>query len=223
MPTVTAPRAVNTSDLTFSKIHEPSDLLAFEIEPRQFAWFVPMPDIADEITVHPDRRAFAIEADGEKVGFFVVRRDLRDPRCWWLCYFLLDRRQQGKGYGKAALRLILAYLSKREGCRRIRLQVTPGNDTARSLYERVGFDDTGLLASDGDTILELTLDTGDAVIWISGLWTAGRWSAGHAWNVAILRLTGEGGEGPEPGGYRSPGTLAGIGQAGHGFGAGPPH
>ncbi len=222
MSTVTAPRAVNTSDLTFSKIHQPSDLLAFEIEPRQLAWFVPMPAIADEITAHPDRRAFAIEAGGEKIGFFVVRRDLRDPRCWWLCYFLLDRRQQGKGYGKNALRLILAYLSKREGCRRIRLQVTPGNDTARGLYERVGFDETGRLASDGDTILELSLDTGDAAIWAFNPRIAG-----HAWNITILRLTGERGEGLRPGGHRSPGALSRIGQAGgqagHGFGAGPPH
>jgi Acetyltransferases len=222
MSTVTAPRAVNTSDLKFSKIHEPSDLLAFEIEPRQLDWFVPMPDIADEITAHPDRRAFAIEAEGERVGFFVVRRDLRDPRCWWLCYFLLDRRQQGKGYGRNALRLILAYLSKREGCRRIRLQVTPGNDTARGLYERAGFDDTGLLASDGDTILELSLDTGDAIVWMSDPRIAG-----HEWGVAVLRLTDEGREGRRPAGYRSPGALSGIGQAGgqagHAFGAGPPH
>lgn len=166
MPTVTAPRADKTSDLTFAKVRTPSDLLQFEIEEHQLDWFVPLPDIADELTAHRDRLGFVLQAGGEKVGFFVVTRDLRDRSCWWLSYFLLDRRRQGRGYGTAAFRAILTYLANREGCRRIRLQVTPGNDKARALYLRAGFEETGLAAGDGDDILELALDAGTG--WVAG-------------------------------------------------------
>ncbi len=133
-----------------------AEISALEVEESQLPYFAPTDEIVGEAIRHPDRVPMAIRAAGELVGFFVFRRDRRDPRCWWLAWFMLDRRQQGKGYGKAALRLILAHLARREGCRRIRLQVTPGNDAARRLYLRAGFADTGEQV-EGDDVLELAV------------------------------------------------------------------
>jgi diamine N-acetyltransferase len=133
-----------------------AEIAGLEVDEGQLPFFAPTAEIVEEAIRHRDRIPMAIRAGDALVGFFVFRRDPRDPRCWWLAWFMMDRRQQGKGYGKAALRLILAHLARREGCRRIRLQVTPGNDMARRLYLLNGFAGTGL-SVEGDDVLELAV------------------------------------------------------------------
>jgi diamine N-acetyltransferase len=144
------------------------EIAGLEVDPGQLPFFAPTAEIVEEATRRRDRLAMAIrangapggapndEADGDAVGFCVLARDPRDPRCWWLAWFMVDRRRQGRGLGRAALRLILAHLARREGCRRIRLQVTPGNDAARRLYLRAGFAGTGE-TREGDDVLELAV------------------------------------------------------------------
>ena len=54
--------------------------------------------------------------------------------------FLVDRDHQGKGYGKAALALVVGETFRSQfKCRRILLTVREGNDPARHLYEGFGF------------------------------------------------------------------------------------
>ena len=90
-------------------------------------------------------RPFAIYADSTLVGFtmFAFDEDYEDPRDrYWLWRFMIDARFQRRGYGKAALQVIVAYF-KQNGADHIKLSTKPGNTTALSLYRQCGFRENG--------------------------------------------------------------------------------
>lgn len=132
-----------------------SVILRLDLDPGQVERFLgPLSDILTAVRRGPAHTLFGIEAEGEMVGFYVVHPDPRDGACWWLGWFALDRRVQGRGYGRAAMDAIVQRLHRIAGCRRIRLAVTPDNVHARRLYEQVGFRLAGLLRETGDLVME---------------------------------------------------------------------
>ncbi len=101
-------------------------------------------------------RAFVIYADGVPVGFtmFAFEPDYEDPDDrYWLWRFMIDERYQGRGMGREALSLIIAYF-KSNGATNIRLSTKPGNTGAIRLYESFGFVPTGDEVN-GETEFEL--------------------------------------------------------------------
>jgi RimJ/RimL family protein N-acetyltransferase len=88
-------------------------------------------------------RVFGIAQDGVAVGLALVRDLDEEPACYDLQQFLIDRRYQRRGYGTAALGLILEEL-RREGkypCTEV--CVHRENAAALHLFARCGFADTG--------------------------------------------------------------------------------
>jgi diamine N-acetyltransferase len=103
-------------------------------------------------------RPFAIYCDGEMVGFtmFAFDEDYEDPDDrYWLWRFMIDEKQQGKGCGTAALRVIIQYF-KEHGANNIRLSTKETNIKALSLYHKAGFYDTGEM-NDAEIVLQLDL------------------------------------------------------------------
>jgi diamine N-acetyltransferase len=101
-------------------------------------------------------RPFAIYCDGEMVGFtmFAFDEEYEDPNDrYWLWRFMIDESLQGKGYGKAALQVIITYF-KEHGANNIRLSTKETNVGALSLYHRAGFRDTGEM-NDEEIVLQL--------------------------------------------------------------------
>ena len=103
-------------------------------------------------------RPFAIYADDRVIGFTMFAFDLAasdpDDR-YWLWRFMIDRELQGKGYGSAALEMIIAYF-KRHGANHILLSTKETNTAALSLYHKYLFTETGEMNED-ETVLRLTL------------------------------------------------------------------
>lgn len=64
---------------------------------------------------------------------------------------LIDKRYQGKGYGKEAARLIIDRMIKDGRYDKIVLCIIEGNERAKKLYEALGFTLTG--DRDGDEII----------------------------------------------------------------------
>lgn len=91
-------------------------------------------DLADRLD-SPHWRTLVIELRGEPVGTLGVSRDEPDPGVYG---FVVDPPRQGRGIGADALRLTCAQL-RRDGARRIRLEVAVENDRALSLYTGLGF------------------------------------------------------------------------------------
>ena len=103
-------------------------------------------------------RPFAIYCDGRMVGFtmFAFDEDYEDPNDrFWLWRFMIDERSQGKGYGTAALKVIIQYF-KNHGANNIRLSTKDTNTQAISLYHKAGFYDTGEM-NDEEIVLQMYL------------------------------------------------------------------
>ena len=82
----------------------------------------------------------------------------RAPRTWHIMRYMIDKRYQGMGYGKAAMReLINVIKEKAPDCRVIDLSYVPENEVARKVYADVGFKETGEV-HDGEVVAALELD-----------------------------------------------------------------
>lgn len=90
-------------------------------------------------------RPFAIYIDGVMVGFtmFAFDEAYEDPDDrYWLWRFMIDEKQQGKGYGRLALQEIIEYF-KKHGANHIKLSTKESNIAAISLYRKFGFKENG--------------------------------------------------------------------------------
>jgi diamine N-acetyltransferase len=95
-----------------------------------------------EARFHPELRPCAIYADETMVGFLMYGRDPDDGR-YWIIRFMIDHRQQGRGYGSAAVRAVIARLATFPDCDMILLDYKPDNEAARRLYAGAGFHEAG--------------------------------------------------------------------------------
>ncbi|MDQ3928156.1 MAG: GNAT family N-acetyltransferase [Chloroflexota bacterium] len=103
-------------------------------------------------------RAVYNEAD-ELVGFVLYRGE-RDPDLdpdGWLVRLMIDKRYQGRGYGRQAMEEIIRLVRDDMDCRSIGLSVERENHNARKLYESLGFKETGE-AIGGQLIMKLTFE-----------------------------------------------------------------
>ena len=73
----------------------------------------------------------------------------------WLDRFLIDRRYQGRGYGRAALGHMLDRLALEYPKKAVYLSVIPGNDGAVRLYRKAGFHFTGEKDVHGEDVMRL--------------------------------------------------------------------
>lgn len=99
----------------------------------------------------------AIEHDGAPIGFAMYGHPPDDPGITELCRFMIDRRYQGKGLGKAALALIVKTMKAQYGCDKIYLTTEPTNARGKHVYEGFGFRATGE-RWDGEDVFCLTID-----------------------------------------------------------------
>ena len=83
-------------------------------------------------------RAFVIYDDETPVGMGLYY-DLPDLECYDLSQIFIDERYQGRGYGRAATKLILNAMKQDGKYSKVDLCYIEGNDAAKKLYESFGF------------------------------------------------------------------------------------
>lgn len=83
-------------------------------------------------------RAFVI-CDGETPVGMGLYYDCPDLDAYDLSQIFIDERYQGRGYGKAAVKLVLDILAQDGKYRKVVLCYIEGNDAARKLYGQFGF------------------------------------------------------------------------------------
>ncbi len=100
-------------------------------------------------------KVYAIAEDDNVIGAALIK-DLDDePACYDLQQFMIDARFQGRGYGTAALRLILSELEKERKYPCAEVCVKKDDRAALRVYEKVGFVDTGYVDEDAPDCLNL--------------------------------------------------------------------
>ncbi|KAB2459788.1 GNAT family N-acetyltransferase [Bacillus sp. CH126_4D] len=125
------------------------DALKLQVKENQMK-FVPSVAVSlAKVYIKPDGDnveyiPFAIY-DGDLIVGFIMHAVVRETtNMYWINGFIIDKKQQGNGYGKAALQKNI-YLIKNtcKACKEIRLTVHKDNISAKKLYERYGFQSLG--------------------------------------------------------------------------------
>ncbi len=103
-------------------------------------------------------RPFGIYADDRLVGFcmFAFDPEGKDPDDrYWLWRFMIDKTEQDKGCGQAALQEIIRYF-KAHDADMLYLSTEPENERGLHVYHKAGFRETGVI-EDGEAVLMRTL------------------------------------------------------------------
>ena len=104
----------------------------------------------------PDVRPRAVYAGKRVVGFLMydVSRGKGKSRKAAIYRFMIDRKHQRKGYGRAALAQALDEIKQIPRIEKVSITYMPSNPAAKSLYGSFGFVEVGL-DEDGEMIAEL--------------------------------------------------------------------
>ncbi|MEW9180709.1 GNAT family N-acetyltransferase [Bacillus mycoides] len=96
--------------------------------------------------------------DGDLIVGFIMHAFVRESTdMYWINGFIIDEKEQGKGYGKAALQEIINLIKNNfKECEKIRLTVHKDNISAKKLYECYDFKPLGNVY-DGEEVYRLLL------------------------------------------------------------------
>lgn len=97
----------------------------------------------------------AIEHDEQLIGFAMYGLP-EGGHAYELRRFMIDRKFQGRGYGKQALALIIREMQEKFACKEIYLSTEPGNTRGKHVYESQGFVSTGEI-QDGEEVYMLKM------------------------------------------------------------------
>ncbi len=140
-----------------------STIEALSVTDEQSEYVAGVADSLVEAAQTPDARPWyrAVYAGDEPVGFVmisdgitVVNPDYLGPYFLWR--LLVDRRHQGRGYGSAALQLVVELLRTRPDARVLITSAAPGPASPVDFYVGQGFRLTGEVHQ-GEVVLELDL------------------------------------------------------------------
>lgn len=98
---------------------------------------------------------FAIYNDDAVVGFILLEEDMEEKRLD-LWRIMLPPENEGKGYGTAAVKLLIQYAKDSGRYKSIGLLCGPKNYNARHIYDKLGFQPTGEICY-GDVEMRLAL------------------------------------------------------------------
>ena len=119
------------------------EILALEVDPTQTAFVSTVEHSLAQAWLHRECAfPFAIYADGIPVGFVMLGYyEARAQYTLWK--FLIDKKYQGKGYGRQALQLAMNWLTDHFEVDAVYTGVSFGNKGAKHLYLSFGFQETG--------------------------------------------------------------------------------
>ena len=100
-------------------------------------------------------RVLAVADEDKVVGLLLVKDMDEEPACYDLQQFMIDSRFQGRGYGKAALGLLLDDLKREKKYAEVEVCVDKANAAALALFTGAGFMDTGYVDPDAPDCLNL--------------------------------------------------------------------
>jgi diamine N-acetyltransferase len=132
-----------------------SAVVALTVTPEQAEFVSPNLYSIAEAYVESTWTPLAIHAGEDLVGFAMFGCD-DETGHWWIMRYMIDAQHQGRGYGTAALPMLIDLMVERHSCGEIFLGYDPGNDVAERLYARMGFAPTGEMVG-GEIVARLAV------------------------------------------------------------------
>jgi diamine N-acetyltransferase len=107
---------------------------------------------------------YAIYLESKMIGFIMygyIKKELEDTYgedCYFFWRFMVDKKHQGKGYGRQALAMVIDEMKKMPNgvVDYIYTSYEPKNVVAKRLYEDFGFVETGQV-DDGELVMRLKI------------------------------------------------------------------
>ncbi|OBZ13908.1 spermidine acetyltransferase [Bacillus sp. FJAT-26390] len=99
----------------------------------------------------------AVYLEDTVIGFIVYCVTADENGNFWIPALMIDENDQGKGYGRAAMEKLVAYMTDSLNCKRLMIGHRPHNDIAARLYESLGFKKVSDDAIDGEIVRLLQL------------------------------------------------------------------
>lgn len=130
--------------------HNVMEAFALDHKPEQRGVVADPAEILAFAYAHRRQRAvcWGIYEARRMVGLALLHDLEEEPACYHLMELLVNGPDQGKGYGSAALRLILAHCRREGKFPRVEVCVKQRNAAAIHVYEKAGFRDTGYIDPD---------------------------------------------------------------------------
>jgi diamine N-acetyltransferase len=129
---------------------------ALSVAPGQETFVAPNIKTIAETQFYPTVRRRVIMVGDRPVGLAAYGID-PDDNNWWLFRFMVAGGEQGKGYGRRALQLLIDEWLGLPECHFVLLGYKPENAVAERLYASMGFV-PGEVASWGERIARLELN-----------------------------------------------------------------
>jgi diamine N-acetyltransferase len=101
-----------------------SAVIALTVTPAQAEFVAPNVRSIAEAYLEPTWTSLAIYAGDNLVGFAMFGRD-GETGHWWIMRYMIDAQHQGRGYGTAALRVLIDLMVERHNCGEIFLDYSP--------------------------------------------------------------------------------------------------
>jgi diamine N-acetyltransferase len=149
-------------------LHEITDqnreaVVGLRVAAAQDAYVSSVADSLEEARDSPEGNPWyrAIYAEGELVGFVMLSWNVTPdpPRIigpWFLWKLLIDERHQGRGYGRAAVKLV-ADIAREHGAFELLTSCVVGDRSPEPFYRQIGFVPTGEQDEKGEIVLTLRL------------------------------------------------------------------
>jgi diamine N-acetyltransferase len=139
-------------------------VLGLAVEPEQEQTIPSVSESLDEAASSPDAHSWyrAIYAGDQAVGFVMLSFDVPPGRAeypgrYFLWRLLIDARHQGRGYGRAAVALVIDIVRQSPGGTELFTSTGPGGPSG--FYRALGFEPTGEWF-DGEEVFRLPLPRG---------------------------------------------------------------
>ena len=115
----------------------------------------PIRSLAQAYVYRAQCQPFGIYLDERMIGYVMVIYDY-DIDEYDIWHMMIDEKEQGKGYGKFALDLVIEYIKTKPfgNSNRVALTCNKQNDIAKKIYENKGFVKTG---NEDDDEIELAM------------------------------------------------------------------
>lgn len=133
-------------------------VIGLQLEPEQEGLVASNLYSLAESKFDPDARPRAVCAGKRIVGFLMyeVRKTKANRHKASIYRFMIDRKHQGEGYGRAALGKALDEIRAIPHIRKVSISYMPANPFAKQFYASFGFVEAGQ-DDDGEMIAELLL------------------------------------------------------------------
>ncbi len=138
-------------------------ILQLDVKPEQKSLVASNAVSIAEAYFNKDAWFRAIYADSKPIGFVMIsdtslkyRNNSKHIPNYFLWRFMIDKKYQGKGYGKEAMNLIIDHIKKRPNAKEFLLSHSKADGNAGSFYEKCGFEYTGKEISD-ELVMRLKL------------------------------------------------------------------